>query len=153
MEKDMNDIIKENMIKMFVKPASPKVKREIKLDERTFIDKKFENKLLKKFWEVYYKLLKRASSLERKFHIWIHTVTWKWKINWVNYYVSLNIDERLMDFSFEIDNWDEIDLEILYERGVLSNEYVLVFENSNLEEHREKEIISNLTILKTAMKR
>ena len=108
MEKDMNENIKENMINMFVEPAGPKVKREIKLDERTFIDKKFENKLLKKFWEVYHKLLKRASLLERKFHIWIHTVTWKWKINWVKYYVSLNIDERLMDFWFEIDNWDEI---------------------------------------------
>lgn len=126
---------------------------EMKFDERTFIDKKFENKLLKKFWEVYHKLLKRASLLKRKFHIWIHTVTWKWKINWVTYYVSLNIDERLMNFSFEIYNWDEIDLEILYEREVLSNEYVLVFEDSNLEEHREKEIISNLTVLKAAMKR
>jgi hypothetical protein len=35
----------------------------------------------------------------------------------------------------------------------LSNEYVLVFENSLLEEHREKEIISNLETLKNAMKR
>lgn len=125
----------------------------MKFDERTFIDKKFENKLLKKFWEVYHKLLKRASLLERKFHIGIHTVTWKWRINWVTYYVSLNIDERLMDFSFEIDNWDEIDLEILYEREDFANEYVLVFEKSILEEHREKEMISNLTILKNAMKR
>ena len=49
MEKDMNETIKENMINMFVEPAGTKVKREIKLDERTFIDKKFENKLLKKF--------------------------------------------------------------------------------------------------------
>jgi len=125
----------------------------MKIDERTFIDKKFENKLLKKFWEIYHKLLKRTSLLERRLGIWIHTVSWKWKINWVKYYVSLNIDERLMDFWFEIDNWDEISLEILYEREVLINEYVLVFEKSILEEHREKEMISNLTILKAAMKR
>ena len=129
------------------------MENEMKFDERTFIDKKFENKLLKKFWEIYHKLLKRAYSLERKFGIWIHTVSWKWKINWLKYYVSLNIDERLMDFWFEIDNWDEISLEILYEREGLSNEYVLVFEKSILEEHREKELISNLTVLKAAMKR
>ena len=125
----------------------------MKFDERTFIDKKFENKLLKKFWEIYHKLLKRVSLLERKFGIWIHTISWKWKINWIKYYVSLNIDERLMDFWFEIDNWDEISLEILYEREGLSNEYVLVFEKSILEEHREKELISNLTVLKAAMKK
>lgn len=129
------------------------MENEIKIDERTFVDKKFENKLLKKFWEIYLKLLKRASLLERRFGIWIHTISWKWKINWVKYYVSLNIDERLMDFWFEIDNWDEISLEILYEREGLSNEYVLVFEKSILEEHREKELISNLTVLKAAMKR
>ena len=129
------------------------MENEMKFDERTFIDKKFENKLLKKFWEIYLKLLKRASLLERRFGIWIHTISWKWKINWVKYYVSLNIDERLMDFWFEIDNWDEISLEILYEREGLSNEYVLVFEKSILEEHREKELISNLTVLKAAMKK
>lgn len=121
-------------------------------DERTFIDKKFENKLLKKFWEIYLKLCKRASSLERKFWIGIHTATWKWKINWIPYTVTLRIDEGLMFFWFEIDNWDEIYLEILHERKGLSNEYVLVFENSLLEEHREKEIISNLSTLKAAMK-
>ena len=129
------------------------MENEMKFDERTFIDKKFENKLLKKFWEVYHKLIKRADLLERKFGIWIHTISWKWKINGLKYYVSLNIDERLMDFWFEIDNWDEISLEILYEREGLSNEYVLVFEKSILEEHREKELISNLTILKAAMKK
>ena len=121
-------------------------------DERTFIDKKFENKLLKKFWEIYLKLCKRATFLERKFWIWIHTATWKWKINWIPYTVTLRIDEGLMFFWFETDNWDEIYLEILHERKGLSNEYVLVFENSLLEDHREKEIISNLTTLKTAMK-
>lgn len=121
-------------------------------DERTFIDKKFENKLLKKFWEIYLKLCKRATFLERKFGIWIHTATWKWKINWIPYTVTLRIDEGLMFFWFETDNWDEIYLEILHERNGLSNEYVLVFENSLLEEHREKEIISNLTTLKAAMK-
>lgn len=129
------------------------MENEMKFDERTFVDKKFENKLLKKFWEIYHKLLKRTSLLERRFGIWIHTISWKWKINWVKYYVSLNIDERLMDFWFEIDNWDEISLEILYEREGLSNEYVLVFEKSILEEHREKELISNLTVLKAAMKK
>lgn len=121
-------------------------------DERTFIDKKFENKLLKKFWEICLKLCKRATFLERKFGIWIHTATWKWKINWIPYTVTLRIDEGLMFFWFETDNWDEIYLEILHERKGLSNEYVLVFENSLLEDHREKEIISNLTTLKTAMK-
>lgn len=121
-------------------------------DERTFIDKKFENKLLKKFWEIYLKLCKRATFLERKFGIWIHTATWKWKINWIPYTVTLRIDEGLMFFWFETDNWDEIYLEILHERKGLSNEYVLVFENSLLEEHREKEIISNLITLKAAMK-
>ena len=129
------------------------MENEMKFDERTFVDKKFENKLLKKFWEIYLKLLKRVSLLERRFGIWIHTISWKWKINWVKHYVSLNIDERLMDFWFEIDNWDEISLEILYEREGLSNEYVLVFEKSILEEHREKELISNLTVLKAAMKK
>lgn len=121
-------------------------------DERTFIDKKFENKLLKKFWEIYLKLCKRTTFLERKFWIGIHTTTWKWKINWIPYTVTLRIDEGLMFFWFEIDNWDEIYFEILYERNGLSNEYILVFENSLLEEHREKEIISNLTTLKAAMK-
>ena len=153
MEKSMDEVVNENMINMFVEPAKPKMKREMKIDERTFVDKKFENKLLKKFWEIYLKLLKRASLLERKFGIWIHTVTWKWKINWLKYYVSLTIDDRLMSFWFEIDNWDEIYMEILYEREGLSNEYVLVFEKSYLEEDKEKELISNLAVLKTAMKK
>ena len=149
----MDEIINENMINMFTEPAKPKMKREMKIDERTFVDKKFENKLLKKFWEIYHKLLKRVSLLERKFGIWIHIVTWKWKINWVTYYVSLTIDDRLMSIWFEVDNWDEIYMEILYEREGLSNEYVLVFEKGYLEEDKEKELISNLTVLKTAMKK
>ena len=49
MEKDVDGIIKENMINTFIEPAKPKMKNEIKIDERTFVDKKFENKLLKKF--------------------------------------------------------------------------------------------------------
>ena len=75
MEKNMDDVIKENMIKMFVKPAGSKIKIEVKLDERTFVDKKFETKLLKHLLKKYNMLYNRAKKLERKYGIVINYIT------------------------------------------------------------------------------
>lgn len=148
MEKNIDDVIKENMVKMFVKPAGSKIKIEVKLDERTFVDKKFEIKLLKHLLKKYNMLYNKAKKLERKYGIVITYITWKYKFHGLDVYVGLRVDELIISFSFEVgDSEKDIYIECLMD----NNKFL--FEWDYLEENRYIELKDNLNRLREIIKK
>ena len=143
----MDEIINENMIHI-VEPAGPKVKRKVELDERTFIDKKFETKLLKHFLEKYEALYQKAKKLENRFKIVITYITWKYKFHGLDVYVGLRVDEHLISFSFEVGNSEK---DIYIECMKVYNQFL--FEDEYLDADREKELKDKLNRLKEIIKK
>ena len=143
----MDEIINENMIHI-VEPAGPKVKRKVKLDERTFIDKKFETKLLKHFLEKYEALYQKAKKLENRYKIVITYITGKYKFHGLDVYVGLRVDEHLISFSFEVGNSEK---DIYIECMKVYNQFL--FEDEYLDADREKELKDKLNKLKEIIKK
>lgn len=148
MEKNIDDVIKENMVKMFVKPAGSKIKIEVKIDERTFVDKKFETKLLKNFFGKYEKLFKRAKKLERKHWIIVSYITDKYSFHGLDVYIGLRVDELLISFSFEVGNSEK---DIYIECMMEDNEFI--FEWKYLDEDKYTDLKDNLNRLKEIIKK
>ena len=148
MEKNMDDIVKENMVNMLIEPVGPRTYREVQIDERTFVDKKFETKLLKHLLEKYKTLYTKAKNLENKNKILITYITSQFKFHGLEVFVGLRVDEHIISFSFEVENSEK---DIYIECVKVNNQFL--FEDEYLNADREKELKENLNRLKEIIKK
>lgn len=144
----MDDIVKENMVNMLIEPVGPRTYREVQIDERTFVDKKFETKLLKHLLEKYKTLYTKAKNLENKNKILITYITSQFKFHGLEVFVGLRVDEHIISFSFEVENSEK---DIYIECVKVNNQFL--FEDEYLNADREKELKENLNRLKEIIKK
>lgn len=148
MEKNMDEIVKENMVNMFIEPVGPRTYREVQIDERTFVDKKFETKLLKHLLEKYKTFYTKAKNLENKNKILITYMTGQFKFHGLDVYVGLRVDEHIISFTFEV--WDS-EKDIYIECIKVNNQFL--FEDEYLDADKEKELKDNLNRLREIIKK
>ena len=148
MEKNMDEIVKENMVNMLIEPVGPRTYREVQIDERTFVDKKFETKLLKHLLEKYKALYSKAKNLENRYKILITYISGQFKFHGLEVFVGLRVDEKIISFTFEV--WDS-EKDIYIECMKVNNQFL--FEDEILNVDKEKELKENLNRLREIIKK
>ena len=121
----------------------------MKYDERIFVDKQFEEKLLKNISDRFFKTLKRVSKVEKEYWTSIHKAHWDWVFLWLPYSIRTKIIHNctvIVNVWFSLRKF-ELNINFNYKIMEETKEKIVAFNYSDTEKDREI-LKNNLVLLK-----